>query len=301
MADDEPRLSRGLCGELPDDIGVTVVRERRFQEIVDNALPALLPWIEMLGRGTEGASRCSNNFTSPYAAHAALCETEEERRQSWREFCTRDVAPQCVLDFPFPDHGGLDLSPDDMLLERLYCFEDHEDDTNLLLGRNRRRVILKVHTLRKWKEREIKLYERVCKVTSVKVMYAYWNPSTRMFEMERQSELKLLPVSKQQQHTWRNAYRQKRYDELEWEWRKAGSMPSGDPDTGDGKVMEVYDEVRAAIKLGEGIFHRGATDKSMQDHHSGWNEIYGVLQVLPHFSLSLSLSLPLSPSLPPPP
>jgi len=198
-----------------------------------------------------------------------------------------------VLDFPFPDHGGLDLSVDDMMLERLYCFEDHGDDTHLHLGRHRRRVILKVHTLRKWKEREIKLYERVCKVTAVKVMYAYWNPSTRMFEMERQSELTLLPVSKQQQHTWRNAYRQKRYDELEWEWRKAGSMPSGDPDTGDGKVMEVYDEVRAAIKLGEGIFHRGATDKP--DHHSGWNKIYGVLQVLPHFSPSLSPSLSLSP------
>jgi hypothetical protein len=179
-----------------------------------------------------------------------------------------------------------------MLLERLYCFEDHEDDTHLLLVRNRRRVILKVHTLRKWKEREIKLYERVSKVTAVKVMYAYWNPSTRMFEMDRQSELKLLPVSKQQQHTWRNAYRQKRYDELEWEWRKAGSMPLGDPDTGDGKVMEVYDEVRAAIKLGESIFH------PLQ--RSGWNEINGV-QVLPHFSRSLAPFPSLSPSLPSPP
>jgi hypothetical protein len=97
--------------------------------------------------------------------------------------------------------------------------------------------------------------------------------------------MKLLPVSDQQQNTWRDAYRQKRYGEIEWEWRKAGSMPSADPETGSGEVKRVYDEVRAAIKLGEGMFHRGATatDKSMQGYHSGWKETHGVFQVLPLF------------------
>jgi hypothetical protein len=140
-------------------------------------------------------------------------------------------------------------------------------------------------------------------------MYAYWNTYTKTFEMDRQSELKLLPVSEQLQDTWRDAYRQKRYGEIEWEWRKAGSMPSADPDIGTAEVQRVYDEVRAAIKLGEGMFYRGATatDKSMQGYHSAWKETHDVFQVLPLFYLSLSLylsflpsaSLPPSPSLPP--
>ncbi len=250
-------------------------------------LPALQSWIEMFGEGTEGASRCA--ASSSAAAHAAthmhFCETEEERRQYWREFCKRDVTPTCVLDFAYADHGrgGLNLSPDDRLLERLYCFEDLEDDMHLLLGGRRRRVILKVHTLRKWRERGDKLIERASKVTAVKVMYAYWNGT--MFEMDRQSELKILPVSEQLQDKWRDAYCQKRYGEIEWEWRKAGSMPPADPDTDTGQVQRVYDEVRAAIKLGEGMFYRGATatDKSMQCYHSGWKETHGVFQVCPLF------------------
>ena len=62
-------------------------------------------------------------------------------------------------------------------------------------------------------------------------------------------------------------------------------MPSADPDTGTAEVKQIYDEVRAAIKLGEGMFYRGATakDKSMQGYHSGWKETHGVFQVLPLF------------------
>ncbi len=142
------------------------------------------------------------------------------------------------------------------------------------------------------------MYERASKVTAVKFMYAYWNTYTKTFEMDRQSELKLLPVSEQLQDTWRDAYRRKRYGEIEWEWRKAGSMPSSDPDTGTAEVKQVYDEVRAAIKLGEGMFYRGATakDKSMQCYHSAWKETHGVFQVLPLFSFSLPIYLSISPS-----
>jgi hypothetical protein len=237
-------------------------------------LPALQSWIEMLGVGTEGASRCaaSSSAEAHAATHTHFCETEEERWQYWREFCKRDVAPKCVLDFGYTDrgHGGLNLLPDDKLLERLYCFEDLEDDMHLLLGGERRRVILKVHTLRQWRERRDRLYERASRVTAVKVMYAYWNTNTKMFEMDRQSELKILPVSKTLEKEWRVSYRQERYDEIEWQWRIPDSMPSRDPDTGDGEVKRVYDEVRAAIKLGERMFHRGAktTDKCMKDHDS---------------------------------
>jgi len=74
-----------------------------------------------------------------------------------------------------------------------------------------------------------------------------------------------------------------RSGEIEWEWRKrkgdAGSMPS-EEDAGDDDVVQVYEEVRAVIALGERMFPRGAaaTDKSMKSYHSGWKETYGVYQ-----------------------
>ncbi len=69
-------------------------------------------------------------------------------------------------------------------------------------------------------------------------------------------------------------------------------------------MKRVYDEVRAAIKLGEDIFHRDAaagvmsTDKSMQEYYSAWKEVKGLNEVSPLFlsipPLPPSLSLPFS-------
>jgi len=155
---------------------------------------------------------------------------------------------------------------------------------HLLLGGERRRMILKVHTLHKWREGGKQLNERVSKVTAVKFVYAYWNAHTQMFDIDRQSEMKLLPVTESRNNctTRGDAYCQKRYGELEWDWRRAGSMPSADPDTGTCEIKRVYDEVRGAIKLGQGMFHRGAmvTDKSMRGYHNGWKVTHDVLQVL---------------------
>ena len=64
---------------------------------------------------------------------------------------------------------------------------------------------------------------------------------------------------------------------MAWEWRKRGSMPQGEDSHAD--VAQRYEEVRAAMDLGESLFARGATDKSMQGLHSGWNEAYGLYQV----------------------
>ena len=110
------------------------------------------------------------------------------------------------------------------------------------------------------------------------MMYARWNGDTGTFEQETDSELQLLPVSKRLQQTWREAYRAGRCRDIEWEWKQPGSMP-GAEDAGD-DVAQVYDEVRAAIKLGETMFPRGATstDKAMHSYHSGWKETYGVYQ-----------------------
>jgi hypothetical protein len=131
-------------------------------------------------------------------------------------------------------------------------------------------------------------------------MYAYWNTNTKMFEMDRQSELKILPVSKTLEKEWRASYRQERYDEIEWQWRIPDSMPSRDPDTGDGEVKRVYDEVRAAIKLGERMFHRGAktTDKCMKDHDSPWQEVNGVFQVSSYLPPPFLLHLLIRPTIP---
>ena len=104
-------------------------------------------------------------------------EDESERTTYWNEFCRREgVTPKCVVDFPFEDNfpQGLKLSrdaPDERLLERMYCFEDLEDDMHLHVGGGkRRRVILKVHTLLKWRDRrKARLWERASKVTAVKV------------------------------------------------------------------------------------------------------------------------------------
>ena len=63
---------------------------------------------------------------------------------------------------------------DEWLFERIYCFEVREDVTHHLLGGRRRRVILKVHTLRKWRDRGDKLFLRANKVTAVKVMFFVW-------------------------------------------------------------------------------------------------------------------------------
>jgi hypothetical protein len=110
------------------------------------------------------------------------------------------------------------------------------------------------------------------------MMYARWNGDTGTFEQETETELQLLPVSKRLQQTWREAYRAGRCRDIEWEWKQPGSMP-GAEDAGD-DVAQVYDEVRAAIKLGETLFPRGATstDKAMHSYHSGWKETYGVYQ-----------------------
>ena len=103
-------------------------------------------------------------------------------------------------------------------------------------------MLVKAHTLLKWRDRGGKLFLRAAKVTAVKVMYAYWNPKKQVFEQEmgKGAWLKLLPVSKSLQSTWRESYKQGRFADIEWEWKKAGNIPDGE-DEGAGEVGQVYD------------------------------------------------------------
>lgn len=147
---------------------------------VSDVVPvAMSSFIDMLDGSAQESSRCASALAanSP-AVMTHIRESEKDRKTYGREFCKRDMLPTCVFDFPYEDLGpnGLDLfreGPDNRLLERLYCFEDYQDDTHECVGGKRRRVLLKVHTLNKWCDRGEKLYLRATKVTAVKVIYAY--------------------------------------------------------------------------------------------------------------------------------
>ena len=91
--------------------------------------------------------------------------------------------------------------------------------------------------------------------------------------------MKLLPVSKSLQDGWRRSYKEGRYADIEWEWSKRESIPSGE-DRAAGEVRQVYDEVRESIKMGEKLFPKGATPghTSMKGYHSQWKETNGVFQ-----------------------
>ena len=232
-------------------------------------VPVVQEHLEMLG-GVSGSGGGRDGGWATGAAEGEaggalrFHESDEERMVYWREFCEREVRATCVFDFPYEDSGagglGLGKEPvDERLLERLYCFEDLEDDTHVVLGGRRRRVLLKVHTLLKWRERGDKLFERAAKVTAAKVMYAYWNPERKMFEQEqgKGAWLKLLPVSESLHDTWRSAYTAGWRAEIEWEWRKPGSVPGGEDQTAP-EVAQVYHEVRPAIAIHELLFRRGA-------------------------------------------
>ena len=257
-------------------------------------VPAVQSFLDMLQGGmlvSSGGSRDASEWVAIQRESPAFVveEDEGERREYWRQFCLGKVAPTCVIDFPYADEGGLDLPKepvDERLLERLYCFEDYEDDTHLAVGGRRRRVILKVHTLLKWRERGDKLFLRASKITSAKVVYAHWNAAKwneaqrkhGCYEMES-GHLKLVPVDAVLQRTWQTSYRQGRRADMEWEWRKPGSIPAAEDQSSD-EVGRAYNEVRAAIALGESLFPRGATsaDKAMKGHHRVWAETHGVYQ-----------------------
>ena len=43
-------------------------------------------------------------------------------------------------------------------------------------------------------------------------------------------------------------------------------------------MIELYEQLRQTIRMGESIFPKGATEASMKGYHSGWNETAGVFQ-----------------------
>ena len=217
--------------------------------------------VEMLSDSTQGTFRnASGNNPENLATFENVKHSIEQRKEYWSEFCKSEARLTCIFDFPYRDEKGLNLPthPNDRrLLERLYCFEGCEDDLTVKKGeRKLRRVILKVHTLRLWRDRGNRLSERASKITSIKVMYAHWNDHEGLFEQETGRDfLQLLPVSRVNavELTWQIAYQKGRLVEIEWEWRKPGSVPFCE-DLSDPYITLIYDQVRKKIELAEDIF-----------------------------------------------
>lgn len=92
----------------------------------------------------------------------------------WSGFCRRiqekKVKPTCAIDFQYLDKRGLNLSKEDALLMRMYCYKDltwHDDPSTPLpacipSGAHECRLVLHVHTLKRWGDRHrMSLKERV--------------------------------------------------------------------------------------------------------------------------------------------
>jgi hypothetical protein len=165
----------------------------------------------------------------------------------------------------------MNLNKDEWLLERAYCFEDFDDPANTSLTEPRR-VVLHVHTLLKWCDRNkdnLKPQKRVNKLTSVNVRFAYRVKHYQ--EEDGCSSLTLVPVCEKLFKEWRVLFQggAREYDKMEWEWRKDDSMPRLE-DTSSAAVYDVYNQVRSTIALGQRLFH----DKSMKNTNL-WHQPYG--------------------------
>jgi hypothetical protein len=156
----------------------------------------------------------------------------------WKTFCGNVrrkpelVTPTCVIDFPYEDDKGLKLAKDRRLLERMYCFKDAQTD---------RRVVVHVHTLLEWGQRNSKTPpERAKKVTSVNVRHAV--KEAKKFEQEGgDKRYAVVPVGEKLKYKWRDIFRNDEGRSLEWMWADPKSMPHIEKK--DEKTRDTYDEV----------------------------------------------------------
>mmetsp|Transcript_35951 Transcript_35951/g.90519 ORF Transcript_35951/g.90519 Transcript_35951/m.90519 type:complete len:1148 (-) Transcript_35951:222-3665(-) len=174
----------------------------------------------------------------------------------WRKFCTRvaegQVTPTCVIDFPYEDKGsgGLNLGGDARLLERMFTFDDPMGlgDAGASAVKGERRVVVKVHTLLRWVERnKVKKADRCLAATSVNVRHVTRSPGTSRYEQEKGGK-QIVPVSTELNKAWRVKFLQGKGHELQWRWDKAGDVPSL-----DAGAQDRYDAVRRVLTLGQSI------------------------------------------------
>uniref|UniRef100_A0A7S0YXX7 Protein kinase domain-containing protein n=1 Tax=Hemiselmis tepida TaxID=464990 RepID=A0A7S0YXX7_9CRYP len=175
---------------------------------------------------------------------------------AWCAFCDRvaagQVTPTCVMDFPYQDRvpGGLQLEGDAVLLERMFTFNDP-----MALGgagaaavKGARRVVVKVHTLLRWVDRQkVKKADRCLAATSVNVRHVTKKPGESRYEQEKGGK-QIVPVSNQLIRGWRVLFLQGKGSQIEWRRDKEGDVPSL-----DAGAKDRYDAVRKVLALGETI------------------------------------------------
>ena len=170
------------------------------------------------------------------SAVAGVDVTRKIALPEWKNFCGNVgrkpelVTPTCVIDFPYEDAKGLKLARDKRLLERMYCFKEAEDD---------RRVVLHVHTLLEWGQRNDKSpSERAQKVTSVNVRHEWIGAKGSKQEEESSS---VVPVGEKLKYKWRDIFRKDGGKSLEWKPAEQKSMPHIEKN--DEKTKDTYNEV----------------------------------------------------------
>ncbi|KAJ1489876.1 hypothetical protein T484DRAFT_3418618 [Baffinella frigidus] len=184
-------------------------------------------WPSAAGNGGEGDGE---------AARRELKFTE------WKKFCGdvhgKRMVPTCVIDFPYTDGTSLQ----DPLLERMYCFKGVDED---------RRVVLHVHTVIPWCNRDADPKKRAIKVTSVNVRHAEGKGG--VFKQEKGDvSMGVLPVEDKLKKSWKTLLKEGKGARLEWQWGTAKSMPV-DEKNNLSATVSAYDEVREIIKLGESL------------------------------------------------
>ena len=143
----------------------------------------------------------------------------DEGSQKGLDHVRDKIQPKRIIDFPYRDTHGLQLTPDQALFERAWIFEVHGMDSHT-------RLILHGHTFLKWKDREIKYPEpqkRDEKITSVNWRLATRKSSQSEWQQDSQGDT-ILPRHKDLKK-WKNYFpNETKHKEIEWEWRQ-GSLP----------------------------------------------------------------------------
>jgi hypothetical protein len=176
----------------------------------------------------------------------------------WWDFVDRVVEGRArassVLIFPFADNvtGGLNLSGDARLLEKMYCFHDPEAGapTDFL-------VVVHVHTLRTWGERTMWAAKRLDEATSVNIRHAKRGPDGK-WKQER-GKFYVVPKSTDLNTNWRSFVAEDKKCEIVWNPYDSSSLPHGD----QGEEAE-YLKVREIIKVGDSLCHSTTLSYSLR-------------------------------------
>ena len=227
-----------------------------------------------LGAPGETSSVPSINDALIQAIVEGAGTTEEATRgervswDQWRSFCGRvllkQVAATAVIDFPFADMDGLKLVGDARLVERAYVFDDPSFNAGAA-GQEETRVVLHVHTLGKWGDRDKSAAEqRALRVTSVNVRFAVRaaGGAAGSFQQDKGSTYGILPKSSDlRPGLWQGLFTGGKGKMMEWSWKDVlndvrGALPA--LESKDAAILySLYKEVARVIQLGERLCAQG--------------------------------------------